>query len=161
MSGSALLSDDRRYRYYLTRRWGPGLSVAWLMLNPSTADADTDDPTLRKVVGFTRAWGYNACAVVNLYGVRSALPAVLLDSGGGDPVGPDNDRWVEHFAGSAAMVVVAFGAHRAARPRAVELLPLLPDVGGLWCIGTNADGSPLHPCRAGYTKAPEPWTSPW
>ena len=62
----AVISQDERHRYSLTRRWGDGPRVCcWIMLNPSTADATTDDPTIRRCIGFTHAWGYDALTVVS------------------------------------------------------------------------------------------------
>ena len=64
----AVISQDERHRYSLTRRWGDGPRVCcWIMLNPSTADATTDDPTIRRCIGFTHGWGYDALTIINLY----------------------------------------------------------------------------------------------
>ena len=77
----AVISQDERHRYSLTRRWGNGPRVCcWIMLNPSTADATTDDPTIRRCVRFTQAWGYDALTVVNLYAWRATDPADLRNA---------------------------------------------------------------------------------
>ena len=77
----AVISQDERHRYSLTRRCGNGPRVCcWIMLNPSTADATTDDPTIRRCVRFTQAWGYNALTVVNLYAWRATDPADLRNA---------------------------------------------------------------------------------
>lgn len=93
----ALLSPDGRYRYVLEREWDPeGSSVCWVMLNPSTADADVDDPTVRRCLRFTRRWaasdpelGIGRMTVVNLFARRSTSPEALLDfqSGGDERTG--------------------------------------------------------------------------
>ncbi len=93
MTGSAVLSECARYRYRLDRAWerddhGLG-TVTWVMLNPSTADADVDDPTIRRCIGFSKAWGYNALTVVNLFAWRATSPRDLCAVE--DPVGPDNE----------------------------------------------------------------------
>ena len=77
---TARLSDDGRFRYYLTRRWGEGPALGWVMLNPSTADATTDDATIRRVLRFTEAAGYHALEVVNLYAWRARDRKVLVSS---------------------------------------------------------------------------------
>ncbi|PKN80874.1 MAG: hypothetical protein CVU47_08520, partial [Chloroflexi bacterium HGW-Chloroflexi-9] len=87
--GRASFSRDGRYRYSLVRRWGDGPRVAWVMLNPSTADATRDDPTLRRVIAISRRAGFGALEVVNLWALRSAHPADLARAA--DPVGPRAD----------------------------------------------------------------------
>lgn len=74
----AVISDDGRYRYRLWRTWAPELPrMAWIMLNPSTADAEVDDPTIRRCVGFAKREGCGGIEVVNLYAYRSTDPSVL------------------------------------------------------------------------------------
>lgn len=87
---AAVLSPCGRYRYELTRRWAPGPLVGWVMLNPSRADAHTDDPTVRRCVGFAHRWGYGGLIIRNLYALRATDPAALADHL--DPVGPDTTR---------------------------------------------------------------------
>jgi hypothetical protein len=63
------------YRYRLTKTWDRSQpQVTWVMLNPSTATADTDDPTIRRVVGFSRRWGFGSAVVVNLFALRATQP---------------------------------------------------------------------------------------
>lgn len=89
---TAGISECGTYRYWLCREWSPGLdSLVWLMLNPSTADATQDDPTIRRCMGFARRWGYGGITVVNLYAYRATNPRDLLTAA--DPVGPENDRY--------------------------------------------------------------------
>src|SRR5437588_2477108 len=91
--GSAVFSPDGRYRYLLTRRLGRSRRVAtFIMLNPSTADAINNDPTIRKCVGFARRWGCGLLQVVNLFALRATEPRVLRAAA--DPVGPENSRWI-------------------------------------------------------------------
>src|SRR5437870_2889354 len=85
----AKISDCGRYRYTLTRRVGVGGPLVWVMLNPSTADAEVDDPTIRRVMKFTEASDCGLAIVVNLFALRSPSPKALR--GHADPVGPDND----------------------------------------------------------------------
>ena len=65
------------YRWSLGRRWAEGPCLAWLMLNPSRADAEGDDPTLMRVTAFSRRWGYGSLRVVNLYPFRSPHPRAV------------------------------------------------------------------------------------
>ncbi|MFD3920195.1 DUF1643 domain-containing protein [Streptomyces sp. NPDC058595] len=89
MIRTALISDCGRYRYRLTRTWGPGPAAVMVMLNPSTADGTQDDPTVRRCVTFADAWGCGGLIVVNLYAWRATKRAELKLAP--DPVGPDND----------------------------------------------------------------------
>src|SRR5262245_13227298 len=108
---SAELSPCGRYRYALTRTWGdPKKVVCWVMLNPSTADADQDDPTIRRCLGFSRAWGAGGLVVVNLFALRATDPDQLRIAA--DPVGPDNDSHLS-TAAFGRLVVAAWGARGA------------------------------------------------
>jgi hypothetical protein len=89
---SAVISPCGRYRYRLDRRWADGPSIAWIMLNPSTADSNTDDPTIRRIRAFSQAWGFGALTVVNLYAWRATDPRDLWQAPG--PVGPENDAYL-------------------------------------------------------------------
>lgn len=143
VAGTAVLSPDGTYRYQLSRRWGTGGRVAWIMLNPSTADAVADDPTVRRCVGFARRWGFDGIDVVNLFALRATDPAELDRHP--DPVGPDNLRWVRR-ALAADLVVAGWGAQVAARrhPRLTQIAVMLAaaDVG---CLGVTKSGAPRHP----------------
>ena len=91
-SRSAELSEDSKYRYWLRRSWkygGDGQVICFIMLNPSTADALTDDPTIRRCMGFVRSWGGSVLSVRNLFALRATDPAELRTAS--DPVGPKGD----------------------------------------------------------------------
>lgn len=156
VSSSAVLDDSGRYRYSLTRRWGTGVAVLWVMLNPSTADHETDDATIRRVVGFTRGWGYDAAHVVNLFGYRAHNPRRLLEQA--DPVGPHNDEWIAAEALEADLFVAAWGAHKIAQPRVPQVVALLDRE--LHCLGTTGDGSPRHPLYVRGGTEPILWEQP-
>ena len=157
MQRSALLSDCRQYRYTLERVWDDrGNRVLWVMLNPSTADENIDDATIRRCIGFSQSWGLGGLVVANLFAVRSTDPrGVLLAD---DPVGPENDEVLRKAASECISIVCAWGGSLAqhhlfqARERAVcNILAGLdsgwPGKRVLCCLGTNADGTPKHPVR--------------
>jgi hypothetical protein len=154
LRGTATISADGAYRYLLTRRWDDGPVMAWIMLNPSTADAADDDPTIRRCVSFARRDGCTAITVVNLFALRAASPRVLLASG--DSVGPDNDSFLlERARGSR--VVAAWGAHGSHRGRGREVADMLTSVGvPLLCLGVTSGGQPRHPL---YLPAATPLTA--
>jgi hypothetical protein len=138
---SALFSPDRVYRYRLTRRWARGPSIVWIMLNPSTADERRDDPTIRRCIGFSRAWGFGGLTVVNLFALRTPEPRDLREHP--DPIGLDNDRHITAAAASAEQVVAAWGAFAFARERAEAIQALVKR--SLLCLSRSASGAPSHP----------------
>ncbi len=144
---SAVLSDCGTYRYELRRSWDPAGSLcAWVMLNPSMADADLDDPTIRRCRSFSRSWGYGGIVVVNLYVLRATDPEQLRRHL--DPVA-DNDDYIKAAARDAGAVVCAWGAHPFAVRRAGVVTGLLRSCTGagvaMHCLGTTNSGAPRHP----------------
>lgn len=95
----AIISPCGRYRYWLRRPIAAvGKPVVFCMLNPSTADANLGDPTVRRCIGFARSWGASDLAIVNLFALRSTNPAVLFATGVVDPEGPDGDTIIRAAA---------------------------------------------------------------
>jgi hypothetical protein len=149
---SAVISDCGLYRYRLDRRWSDGPTVAWLMLNPSTADARAEDATSRRIQAFSRSWGYGALTVVNLYAWRATDPRELWRTA--DPVGPDNDRHItEAVAGRT--VIAAWGAN--ARPDRITAVLALPGMDRLHALELTKDGQPRHPLYLRRDLTPQPW----
>lgn len=170
MTGTATISDDGRYRYDLTRRWrieddSAGLGL-WVMLNPSTADAEDDDATIRRCIGFSKREGWGGLVVVNLWPLRATEPRELLrwaaelDREYGSisrrPEYQQNAatiaRWLE--TPDVVRVVCAWGAHGRldiARPA----VRFFAERAGrtLSCFGRTANGEPRHPLRL---RADEP-----
>jgi hypothetical protein len=114
----ATLSDDSRYRYDLWRRWDDGPLMGWVMLNPSTADAEVDDATIRRCIGYAKQAGLAGIVVRNLYAYRTPKPQVLwkAERAGVDIVGPDNDEWLAKLAADRFGVKVTVGAWGAGAP---------------------------------------------
>ncbi len=146
MECGARLSDCGRYRYWLARTWDRTLlACRWVMLNPSTADATTDDPTVRRVMDFARRFGCGGIEVYNLFALRSPKP-VALYAPDVDPVGPDNDTALRAIEAHAGPVVVAWGAHGGYRGRDAAVLRLLAEIGVRpLCLGVTKGGHPKHP----------------
>jgi hypothetical protein len=150
-----VLDPTGTYRYRLERGWAPSKgTVTWIMLNPSTADADLDDATIRRCIGFTERWGLGLLVVVNLFGLRATLPEVLY--GASDPVGPLNDTYLRTAVEEADTVVVAWGAHGRYKDRATQVATMFSDQ-RLYCLGRTNDGQPRHPLRIPYTQPLELW----
>lgn len=160
MNRSAVLSQCGRYRYYLSRGWSNAPKVTWVCLNPSTADAMQDDPTIRRCIGFARSWGHGSVAVVNLYAWRTTYPKELRAAGksGFDIVGPDNDRHVCGAAMDAGLVVVAWGRNGRDRHRIHRVLTLLEAEGVQpMCLGVTQEGQPNHPLMLAGDTPLEPY----
>lgn len=140
----AVLSEDGEYRYTLTRGWDRGVGqVLWVMLNPSTADALTDDPTIRKCMGFSARWGFQRMTIVNLCALRSTDPKALNHHP--DPKGPENDYYLANSRDLYSRVVLAWGNHGVPYANGV------PDLfSGARCLGKTKSGQPRHPARLGY-----------
>lgn len=119
------------------------------MLNPSTATANFDDPTIRRVIGFSLTWGFGMAEVVNLFGLCASDPRQLRTSSA--PVGPGNDRALVTAAASSAAVVVAWGDHGAiVNPmtgvrRCDEVLDLVGSSQSMLSLGVTRRGQPRHP----------------
>lgn len=141
-ASSAVISKCERYRYRLERRWGRGSYCLFVMLNPSTADASKDDPTIRKCVGFAKRWGHAALVVVNLFAWRATDPHELTAAE--DPVGGENDGYLIRAAAGAGTIVAAWGRHGRLRNRDVQVKRLL-EHHTLNALGSNKDGTPKHP----------------
>lgn len=142
----AKISSCGQYRYTLFRRWStdPIRRVLFVMYNPSTADADLDDPTIRRCIGFAKRFGYNAMEVVNLYAYRSTDPKKLLEVS--DPFGPCNYNEVNFAAQEANLVICAWGNNKILNntdKKIIELLRVHHPT--LYCLKQNKDGSPAHP----------------
>lgn len=144
----AYISPSGFYRYWLSRVWEPEKGkLAFVMLNPSTADASIDDPTIRRCVGFARREGMGGIVVVNLYAGRATEPDNLFKMH--DPVGPHNAnqwfRWLKLYEG--VQTVCAWGADSRARLQAKKFRAFAREHEiKLWRLGDlTKDGSPRHP----------------
>ena len=161
MNGHAVISPCGKYRYVLTRQIQttlplPGEPILFVMLNPSTADASIDDPTIRRCMGFARAWGRNGICVANLFAIRSTDPAGIAAAS--DPVGPENNAWLQRLASQCKDVVCAWGSHKQAAHRQRYVRDIMLDAGAqIWCLGTTKDGSPRHPLYVPNSQQLERW----
>lgn len=152
---SAELSDCGAYRWWLRRSWQiwdkQGLPVkskgvcCFVMLNPSTADATQDDPTIRRCIGFARSWGYDTLSVRNLFPYRATDPNELHTAV--NPTGGERGDTELLAACTAGMVILAWGA-KVPFGRDVEALKLFrrhcPEK-PLYCLGKTKHDGPRHP----------------
>lgn len=145
-----------RYRYSLTREWGAGRRVAFVMLNPSTADEVRNDPTVARCEGRARVLGFSAFRVVNIFGWRATDPRDMRAQA--DPVGDLNDAAIRDAADWADMVICAWGAHGAHLDRGHQVGRMLRDGGWpLYHLGLTKQGHPRHPLYIANAQQPVPW----
>lgn len=110
IDSTAVVSEDRKYRYRLTRSWKRnGDYCTWIMLNPSTADASVNDPTIMKCCRFSEAWGYAGINVVNLFAFRATDFRDMMRAE--DPIGPDNDFNLMKTVLTSRRIICAWGNH--------------------------------------------------
>lgn len=144
----AIISDCGRYRYLLSRSINnPTRSrnrgILFIMLNPSTADATNDDPTIRRCLKFSKEWGFNIMEVVNLYALRSSHPFVLKLHK--DPIGPLNTQILDEKIRVYATRVCAWGSNKYSEEMAEFIKHKYSFALEFKCLGVNKDGSPKHP----------------
>jgi len=149
----AVISDCGKYRYLLRRTWDYTKPRAlYVMLNPSTADAEVDDATIRSCVRLARSLGYGSFEVVNLFGLRSTDPDILcgLDA----DIGDRNDVIAHAAIERCDVCICAWGAHRAAEIRADYMVSMIRQARpAAYCFGRTKSGAPKHPL---YIKSGTP-----
>ncbi|MEO0408332.1 MAG: DUF1643 domain-containing protein, partial [Cyanobacteria bacterium P01_A01_bin.135] len=153
----ALFSPCDRYRYSLWRTWDMALPKLLIIgLNPSTADATHNDPTIRRCIGFAQSWGYGSVTVTNLFALRSPYPKALRQAQ--DPVGPQTDAWIWRLLAQSDACLLAWGneGRLLGRDRAVRA-QLLKSDRPLLCLKVTKQGQPSHPLYLKKTLKPTPW----
>jgi len=144
----ALFSDDEKYRYILERIWDPiEKRILFIMLNPSTADAKKNDPTVKRCCDFAKKWGYGSIVVCNLFAYRSTNPAALVTVE--NPIGPENMEYIRKAMGSSDTIVAAWG-NNVLPNFYISTVHQVTEMGNvlgkdIWCLDTNENGQPVHP----------------
>jgi hypothetical protein len=161
-NSGATFDAERRHRVRLWRYWAPGPRVLWVMLNPSTADEDVLDPTVRRCVGFSRRWGFGGLYVGNLFTRVSSDPRALRTAAGRIGAQQLTDDWeLRAMAHASTQVIVAWGQDAAVKSaggslRAREVTSLLADYMPL-CLGITKAGHPRHPLYVPYKAVRVPY----
>ena len=157
MTGNAQFSSDGNYRYWLSREWAvSNESCAFIMLNPSTATAEKDDPTIRRCIRFAQRWGYGKLCVANLFAFCSTDPNDLKMAV--DPVGVDNDQSILAVIDRCSLTIAAWGVSGAHMNRHGRVLKLISSMGGhLWHLGLSKAGHPMHPLYLPADVHPIQW----
>lgn len=172
MKKSAVISECGLYRYQLHRSWDDSKpTVMFIMLNPSTADAEQDDPTIRRCINFAKAWGYGSLCVGNLFALRATKPTNLLGIPPFVVIGFENENHLQEMYNKSDAVVCAWGnpsiAHRIHKPIEHQYKPLSGMTEKLYYLELGKTGVPKHPLylKASTTlktfKAPLRWSGAW
>ena len=157
IQGSAKISECGQYRYQLGRQWGSGAVLMFLMLNPSTADAERDDQTIKRCLNYAQRWGYGALCVGNLFAWRATYPRELRRSDI-DPVGQENDAAILEMAKRSECVVAAWGDNGRLMGRGQKVRKLVSWHPNIRVLRFNKSGEPSHPLRLRKDLKPVKWS---
>jgi hypothetical protein len=151
MVKSAELSNCRTYRYSLSRIWDKSKPyVLFIGLNPSTADENKDDPTIRRCINYAKDWGYGGLKMVNLFAYRATLPSDLKKHN--NPIGVDNDKYITKLSKNSGETIVAWSDDGDYLNRDKEVLKLIKKP---MCLNINKSGQPSHPLYQNKTLKPK------
>ena len=156
-----IFSSDRVYRYVLrcqcaTAAPKPRRRIAWIGLNPSTADEFTLDQTLAAVCRYSRDWGFSEVVMLNLFAFRTTQPRELKRAA--DPIGPDNDPHLLTEVCAADRVIACWGDHGRFRERDQHVVDLLvAKAAAFECLLKNKSGAPHHPLYLKLGIRPKPF----
>lgn len=162
LHSAASISPDGLFRAHLRRTWDETKEPAvFIMLNPSTADALLDDPTIRRCIGFAKSWNLGGIHVVNLFQLRATDPRELAS---GKPLNPSSaDDTIISAMSYSETVIAAWGAmngHLAYRAREVATLAKKRDK-QLYALGLTKTGMPRHPLYLRGDASPQIWQYPF
>ena len=151
----AHFSADRKYRYLLGRRVSDSPHrLLFVMLNPATADETSNDPTIRRCIGFAKQWNFGLLDIANLFAFRTAYPSELRRVE--DPIGPENDKWIYKALSTADRVILAWGNHGSYRSRSNQVKLMALKAAQPYHLGLNKTGEPKHPLYLPAAMNPEP-----
>ncbi len=140
METNAILSDDRKYRYVLSRIWDESKSTVMIVgLNPSTADEVDNDPTITRCIDFAKSWGYGGVYMLNLFAFRATQPIDMFNAK--EPVGEENDSYIDKYSKSCDKVVCAWGNDGNYKNRSKDILSKLENK---YYLKLNKTGEPAH-----------------
>lgn len=140
----ALFTSDKMYRYMLIRRWNDGPAAMCIGLNPSTANEETDDPTITNLKSILKTLGFGALYMANLFSLVSSKPEKLRECP--DPVSINDDVLI-HYKQFVETIIFCWGNFPMAQYRAKVIVPMFPDAK---CFGKNRNGTPMHPLALMY-----------
>lgn len=155
MIKSAVIDSTEKYRYLLTRIWDEDLPPAvFIMLNPSTADAEVDDPTIKRCMNFAKTWNCGGIKVVNVFAYRATNPKELLKVQ--NPIGIENEKYIREALINAGLIILAWGSSCTKLKKGyLKVKELLKNIELFYCLGITNDGFPKHPLYLSGTTMPK------
>lgn len=139
---NAEFSSCRKYRYALWRWWNKSKPfVLFIGLNPSTADEENDDPTIRRCIGFAQTWHFGGLCMTNLFAVRATDPKIMIAHP--DPIGLDNDKWIIKLSEQSDKIVAAWGTKGNYMQRDNRVCNLINKE--IYCLEITKNNFPKHP----------------
>ena len=155
----AIFSATRVYRYSLYREINPDIKryIAFIGLNPSTADEKKNDPTVTRCMRYAEKWGYGGYFMLNLFAFRATDPDVMKAHQ--RPVGPDNDFYINTICSNVDAILCAWGNHGAHMNRGQEVERNLISKNRIWltCLKITKAGHPCHPLYLPSSLTPQPY----
>lgn len=156
MKRLAFFDEDRSHRYALWRTWGQGPECVFIGLNPSLANEEKDDPTIRRCINFAKEWGYGGLIMLNIFAAVTPYPSLLQAMV--NPIGELNTRVIVRHCKKADIVVACWGGIAYGRDQADHILAMvLKERGEIHCLGVNKDGTPKHPLYLASSTKPRVW----
>ncbi|MGJ0372506.1 DUF1643 domain-containing protein [Aliarcobacter cryaerophilus] len=141
MKKDAILSEDRKYRYVLSRIWDESKPLVVIIgLNPSTADEKDDDNTIKKCINFSKNWGYGGLYMLNLFAFRATAPSDMFNAS--SPIGEENSKYIEKYSKLSDKVICAWGNNGNFKNRSKEVLL---NIENKFYLKLNKTGEPAHP----------------
>lgn len=158
---SAEFSHDKKYRWVLRRQVGSpgGGNVVFIGVNPSTADAASDDATVRRLKSFTDFWFYSSFSIVNPFSLVSSTPAALAQAA--DPIGKETDYWIRKEVNDADLVVPMWGDIGKVPPHLryrFDDVKRMIGVRRMKVFGLTKHGHPQHPLYLPTATKLKDWT---
>jgi len=154
----AIFDVSGKYRYSLWRSWSTyHPRIVFILLNPSTADEQKNDPTIRRCMGFAREWNFGSLEVVNLFAYRATDYRELFKAS--NPVGAENNYFLTQAVARCSTVVLGWGNRGNFLDKDRQVMSLLAWRNDLYCLGITRDGQPRHPLHMKGDTNLEPFST--
>lgn len=151
----AIFDVSGTYRYSLWRSWSPyHPRIAFILLNPSTANEHKNDPTIRRCISFAQSWNFGSIEVVNLFAYRTTDYRELFKAN--EPIGAENNRFLMQALERCSTIVLGWGARGTFQNRDRQVMSFLAERTNLYCLGTTKNGQPRHPLYVKGNTNPVP-----